>query len=204
MTEAPPPPLAVVPKTAKERGKTAPAKLAHVAFRTSRYEEMIKWYQNVVEAEIVLGTPMATFLTYDDEHHRLAILNMPGLQPQDRGKAGVEHTSFTYATLDDLFATYERLAALGITPFWTVNHGGTLSLYYHDPDQNQVELQIDVFDSNEALTAWFKGSDFSTNPIGVKVDVPDLIARYRAGEDRAALLERPRIDPSEVFAQMPG
>ncbi|MEM9286850.1 MAG: VOC family protein [Pseudomonadota bacterium] len=194
----------LVPKTAKERGKIAPAKFAHVALRTSKYEEMIAWYSKVLEAEVVLGSPMASFLTYDEEHHRLAILNMPGLEDQDRRYAGTEHLAFTYESLDDLFATYERLAELGIMPFWTINHGGTLSLYYHDPDQTQVELQVDVFETNEALADWFQNSDFGMNPVGVKVDVPDLIARYRAGEDRDTILNRPNIEPHQVMAQMPG
>ena len=34
-----------VPLTAKQRGKTAPAKLAHIVYKTSRYEKMIEWYQ---------------------------------------------------------------------------------------------------------------------------------------------------------------
>lgn len=193
-----------VPKPAKERGKIAPAKFAHVALRTGNYEAMIEWYSKVLEAEIVLGSPMASFLTYDDEHHRLAILNMPGLKPQDRSHAGTEHIAYTYESLDDLFATYERLQSLGIMPFWTIHHGGTLSLYYHDPDQTQVELQVDVFDTHEAFAQWLETSDFAVNPVGVKVDLPDMIARYRAGEDRASLLDRPRIDPSQVMAQMPG
>lgn len=194
----------LVPKTAKERGKIAPAKLAHVVIRTSQYEEMIKWYQTVLEAEIVLGTPMVTFMTYDEEHHRIAIANMPGLQPPPPQTTGVEHCAFTYGTLDDLFATYERLMAVGIEPFWTINHGGTLSIYLHDPDQNQIELQVDVFDTNEGLTRWFVESDFDVNPVGVKVNIPELIARYRGGESRESVLERPRIEASQVMAQFPG
>lgn len=195
------PPL--VPQTAKERGKVAPAKLAHIVFRTSQYEEMVKWYQTVLEAEIVLGTPMVSFLTYDEEHHRVAIANMPGLQPPPPQTTGVQHCAFTYEDLDDLFATYERLKGVGIAPFWTINHGGTLSLYYHDPDHNEIELQVDVFETNEGLTEWFVQSDFDLNPVGVKVDIDALIERYRAGESRESILERPRIDPSEVMAQFP-
>lgn len=195
--------LPLVPKTAQERGKIAPAKFAHIALRTSRYEEVIAWYKTVLEAEVVLGNPMATFITYDEEHHRLAILNMPGLQDRPPNINGMEHSSFTYETLDDLFATYERLAELGIKPFWTINHGGTLSIYYHDPDHNQVELQVDVFDTNEGLTRWFMESDFHINPVGVKVNIDDLITRHKAGESRESLLERPRIHPSEIPAQMP-
>ncbi len=192
-----------VPKTAKERGKIAPAKLAHVALQTSRYEEMLQWYKVFLEAELVLGTPGVSFLAYDEEHHRIAIINMPGLEDKTPQIGGVAHVAFTYETLDDLFATYERLAAEGIKPFWCINHGATLSMYYRDPDNNQMELQIDTFDSNEATTEWLAESDFETNPIGVKFEPEDLIRRYRAGEERSSLLKRPVIGPSAVPAQLP-
>ncbi len=192
-----------VPETARQRGKIAPAKLAHFVVRTSRYAEVIRWYQTVLEAEVMVGTPGATFLTYDDEHHRIAVLNMPGLVDKNPAAAGVDHCAFTYDSIEDLFITYERLRTLGIVPFWTVNHGATLSFYYADPDGNSIELQIDIFATNEEINGWMQQSDFEVNPIGVKFDADDLIARYRAGEDRAKLLTRPVIDPSEVFAQLP-
>ncbi|MFT5097941.1 MAG: catechol-2,3-dioxygenase [Candidatus Azotimanducaceae bacterium] len=192
-----------IPKTAKQRGKISPVKLAHIVYKTSRFDEMIDWYQTVLEAEIMTATPVVTFLTYDDEHHRIAIANMPDLQERPFQSAGVEHCAFTYASLDDLFATYERLAAIEIMPYWTINHGPTLSMYYRDPDNNQVELQIDIFENNNEVNEWFKQSDFSTNPIGVKFDPKELIGRYRGGEDRATLLARRRIDPAELFGQFP-
>ena len=65
------------------------------------------------------------------------------------------------------------------------------------------ELQIDVFDSIEGINAWFEQSDFETNPIGVKFDPEDLIRRYRGGEALDTLLDRPRIDQSELAAQFP-
>jgi len=192
-----------VPQTAKERGKISPAKFAHIVYRTPRYDEMIAWYKEVLEAEVVMGSPMVSFLTYDDEHHRIAFINNPALQDASDQMSGIDHCAFTYASLDDLFATYERLKQAGIEPHWCINHGPTLSMYYRDPDKNQVELQIDIFESNEDVTAWFQKSDFDSNPVGVKFDPDDLIQRYRSGEERQTLLTRPRIDPSEVPAQFP-
>ncbi|MEM7271979.1 MAG: VOC family protein [Actinomycetota bacterium] len=192
-----------VPATARERGRTAPAKLAHIVLRSPRYEEVIDWYRTVLEAEVMVGTPAVTFLTYDEEHHRIAVINAPGVADADPMAGGVDHVAFTYETVDDLFITYERLKGLGIEPHWTINHGPTLSFYYADPDGNRVELQIDVFDTNEAVNAWMAQSDFGTNPIGVKVDPEELIARHRAGEDRATLLDRRVIDPADLMAQLP-
>ena len=95
-----------------------------------------------------------TFLTYDDEHHRVAIANMPGLLPKPKFLSGVDHAAFTYADLGDLLLTYRRLERSGIKPHWCINHGGTTSMYYHDPDHNQVELQIDNFHSHDEMNAF--------------------------------------------------
>jgi catechol-2,3-dioxygenase len=195
--------VVAVPPTARERGKIAPAKFAHLVLRTSRFEEMMNWYKTVLEVDVVLENPMVSFLTYDDEHHRLAIANMPDLKDRDPQTVGVEHVAYTYATLDDLFATYERIKAEGIEPYWCINHGITLSMYYRDPDGNQIELQVDIFENPQATNDWLAQSDFDVNFLGVKFDPVELIQRYRDGEPRETLLARPTIDPSEVFDQLP-
>ena len=192
-----------IPPTAAARGKIAPAKFAHIVYRTARYAEMIAWHRTALEAEVMAASPMLTFLTFDAEHHRVAIVNMPGLEDRPTSAAGVDHCAYAYNSLDDLFATYERLAAEGIKPYWCINHGLSLSMYYRDPDNNQVEFQVDVFDSVDACNAWFAEGHFDANPIGVRFDPEALIERHRNGEDRATLLRQPSIKPEEVLAQLP-
>lgn len=191
-----------IPATALERGKIAPVKFAHIVYRTARFAEMVQWYKTTLEAEVMMENEMFCFLTYDDEHHRVAIVNMPGLSDRDPQAAGVEHCAYTYESLDDLLSTYTRLQSQGIEPYWCINHGPTLSMYYRDPDGNQVELQIDIYDV-EGTNAWFAQSDFATNPIGVKFDPQDIIRRHAAGEARETLLARPIIDPADVAEQFP-
>ncbi len=191
-----------LPIPANKRGKIAPVKLAHVVLRTGDAKRLVQWYRTVLEAETALANGLQHFLTYDEEHHRIAIAQLPGVDhAPDRVTTGLEHFAFTYASADDLFATYERLKRESITPYWTINHGPTLSMYYRDPDGNQVELQIDLFDTVEATNAWFAQSDFAMNPIGVKFDPDDLIQRYRSGEAPERLFSRPIIDASRVVSQ---
>ncbi len=192
-----------VPATAKKRNRIAPVKFAHIVFRTSQHEEMLQWYQTVLEAEVVIGTQFLSFLTYDDEHHRIGIANIAGLVDRDPQSVGVEHCAFTYANLDDLVATYERLRYEGIEPYWCINHGPTLSFYYRDPDGNQVELQIDVFDDIESVNEWFLKSDFDINPIGVKIDPQEFIRKFKSGVTLDKLLRRPFIAADKVVEQLP-
>jgi len=123
-----------------------PVKLAHVVLRTRNYDALLAWWKLVLNAEVRHGNDFITFLSFDEEHHRIAIVKMPHLQDQAKDSVGVEHFAFTFADLDALFAKYEQLKAEGITPYWTINHGMTLSAYYRDPDGNQVETagRLDV------------------------------------------------------------
>ncbi len=170
--------------------RITPCKLAHVVLRTARYDAMKAWYQTVLQAEVVFADPMLAFLTYDDEHHRIAIANMPGLTDQSRGVAGVEHFAFTYRSLADLVHTYERLKAANVTPYWCINHGPTTSMYYRDPDRNQIELQVDNFQDPEELHAWFKSGAFAQNPLGVVYDPEQLAARVHAGVPERELVRQ--------------
>ena len=182
-----------VPKTARERGRVAPAHLAHFVRKTSRFGEMVEWYQRVLEAEIAYSNEMLAFLTYDDEHHRVAIIAIPGLVEPPPNAWGTDHIAFTYASLDDLLHTYKRLKKNGIEPYWAINHGPTTSLYYKDPDGNSIETQIDNFATVQEADAWLRGGEFEENSIGVIFDVDELVARHEAGVPFSELVERPGL-----------
>jgi catechol-2,3-dioxygenase len=95
----------------------SPKKLSHAVLRTCHFKEMVEWYKTVLSAEIMNQNDFIAFMTYDDEHHRIAIATIPGMVERPKHSAGLDHLSFTYGTLGDLVATYERLKAAGITPF---------------------------------------------------------------------------------------
>jgi catechol-2,3-dioxygenase len=174
----------------------APVKLAHFVLRTPRYDETVRWYQTVLGATIVFSNAFLTFMTYDDEHHRVAVVNLPGLPDAPAGAAGIDHVAFTFATLADLLHTYRRLAAADVRPYWCINHGPTTSLYYRDPNGVQVELQIDNFASNEELQAWMRSGAFKANPIGVEFDPGVLAARLERGDPLAELVRQGSAPPA--------
>jgi len=171
----------------------SPDKLAHFVVRTNKYAAMVDWYKTVLNATAAFESDALAFLRYDDEHHRVALLNIPHLADQPAGIVGVHHVAFTYATLAVLLENFERLAALGINPVYTINHGPTTSLYYADPDGNQLEFQVENFATVEESGKFFFSEAFAVNPIGVEFDAAELLARLRAGEPEAELKVRPDI-----------
>lgn len=166
----------------------SPAKFAHIVLYTKKFEEMVDWYVDFLGAQITGASMGLAFLTYDDEHHRVAIIEKPDYEDRVPNTIGLAHFAFAYASLADLISQYERMKDKGVMPVRTINHGPTTSMYYLDPDGNAVEIQVDNFPTIESLNDWFAKGKFDENPIGVHFDFEELIARYRAGEPEAVLL----------------
>ncbi len=182
--------------------RIAPEKFAHVVLKTANYDAVIAWYATVLQARVAFRNDFIAFLTYDDEHHRVAVLNTPGSPTPDPAAAGVHHIAYTYAGLGELLSTYRRLKASGIEPARCINHGPTISMYYRDPDGLRVELQIDVFATMDEAHAYLTGPDFAENPIGVIFDPEQLIRDYEAGRAFDDLVRRPPLPPGKTPIDM--
>lgn len=158
---------------------------------------MVDFYAAFLGARIAHESKIITFMTIDEKDHRVAILQIPGLTQQDssNGTVGMAHVSFGYANLQDLATSYEQKKARGCLPHWVVNHGMTTSMYYHDPDGNSIETQVDNFDTDEECVQYMNSEKFTENPIGVDYDPEDFVRRVRSGEDEKSIKKRPDIGP---------
>ena len=177
-----------------------PQRFVHVVYRTRRFDEMLAWYQFVFDARVQYENPVLAFLSYDDEHHRFALLNLDvlkgeGSEVDKQGLVGVDHVAYTYASLEDLLENYEQLKAKDINPYWCVHHGVTVSMYYADPDGNQMEFQVDAFDSARESNDYMSGPINAENPVGVEYDPEDWLAKMRSGTPASELLNRKVHEP---------
>ena len=187
-----------------------PVKLAHVVYRTRRFEEMIEWYKTVFNAKVQFENPALAFLTFDDEHHRFAIANLDVFLPDGgdtdtKSSVGVDHVGYTHASVGDLLENYATLKESGIKPYWCVHHGLTASMYYADPDGNQMEFQVDSLPTG-ADPGKYMAENFVNNPIGVEFDPEEWLARLRGGDDELNFLIRQSHEPISpirgAFAEM--
>lgn len=179
--------------------RAVPRKMSHVVYRTYRYEEMIAWYQEVFGARVKSQGPALAFLTFDDEDHRFAFANLgvlkPGTSMQERTDlVGVDHVSYTLATLAELFGNYEHLKAKGIVPYWCIHHGDTVSMYYADPDGNQMEFQVETFEAQRLVPPDNKPRP--ANSPGVEYDPDHWLARLQNGTPDVELLVRTVHEPA--------
>ena len=171
-------------ETGSEGAATGPAYISHYGIRAQRYKEMIQWYKTVFRAKIQHENEFLAFMTFDEEHHRLVIFEDPATVTKPDNAAGVDHVGYGLASLGDLVLTYERLKAGGITPFMPLNHRFTTSLYYHDPDGNEVELSVDNFSTKRECDAFVRSEqmeEIGRPPFGYAFDPDELARLYHQG-----------------------
>ena len=160
--------------------------LHHVNIKTSRLDEMIKWYGLVVGTQVQFRYETGAWTTNDGANHRIAFLAVPGLS-DDADKVrhnGMHHCAFEYGSFAELMSTYDRLRQSGVEPVFSLDHGMTMSLYYKDPDGNFVELQSDNFSDWKLSGEYMRESpQFAANPIGVFFDPARVYETFKSGTD---------------------
>jgi catechol-2,3-dioxygenase len=68
----------------------SPIKLAHVVLRTNNFKNMVDFYKTFLGGEASYENDILSFLTYDEEHHRIAIAAIPGTGPKATKSCGLE------------------------------------------------------------------------------------------------------------------
>lgn len=165
--------------------------LAHFVLQTRQITQMRDWYGIVLDAHTVYEGHDLCFMTFDEEHHRIAFVQPPvELEKRNPRACGLHHTAYTFGHLDALLARYVALKEHGIEPVAPVQHGVTTSLYYQDPDGNYVELQVDNFPNPDATTAYMEGPEYDADPVGVGFSPELMVEERRRGTPAETLQAR--------------
>jgi catechol 2,3-dioxygenase-like lactoylglutathione lyase family enzyme len=183
------------------RGPLRPAKLSHVVLRTANVQPMRAWYLTALNGHVQYEDTTVCFLTYDEEHHRIGIVQIPGVTNEEGTGPGLEHISFAYKDLGELLANYRRLEGLGITPYWTINHGPTISMYYRDPDKNRVEFQYDIFATATGANQFIE-RNYRENFMGIIFEPQEMIRQYEAGMSIEDIVKRPKLPTGKTAWDM--
>ena len=117
--------------------------LAHFGLRTRNLSAAVDWYSRALGAQVRFQNELAAFMSFDEEHHRFVLWDDGETGEKPENARGVDHIGFSCGGPSELADEYERLQQLGIEPGMCVNHHFTSSLYYRDPDGNEVEITCD-------------------------------------------------------------
>jgi catechol 2,3-dioxygenase len=123
--------------------------LGHVVLKVRNQQRAEAFYNGVLGLPIVarLDKFGMTFFSLGN-HHDFAVMAIGDAAeaPPDR-TPGLAHVAFKIGdSLDDLRAAKADLEAAGVTAH-PIDHGVSQSLYFHDPDGNELEVYVDTSDA---------------------------------------------------------
>jgi catechol-2,3-dioxygenase len=170
-------------------------RFGEVVLRTSQYEALKSWYSHVLDTKPIFESErredlgpgamrqMCTIRPYSEFPftETLVILDVAELRENDQTVSGMDHFQMQFGSIDDLFDRYEALAANGIVPTRSANHGPATSFYYRDPDGNRVELSVKNYATEAETLEFMQSEGFRRNPAGIDIDPAKYVARYRDG-----------------------
>src|SRR5260370_6100626 len=135
--------------------------LSHCGVYARDIDTMVAFYTKTIGLVVAArgissrGGELAFMTAAPGHHHQLVVVS--GRAPE--GVSTINQLSFKVADLDQLKETHSRVRDAGVTGIRQTSHGNALSLSFPDPEDNLVEIDMDM--------AWYV-----RQPHGVPIDRP--------------------------------
>lgn len=124
-----------------------PERIAHVVIKVRELERSRKFYTEILGMQVVKDVPQikACFLSFNGrDHHEVALFEIgPQAEGPKANQVGLLHFAFRLRNEEDLRTAYQELKERGVPVSFTVNHGVSKSVYFRDPDGNELEVYSD-------------------------------------------------------------
>lgn len=124
-----------------------PDRIGHVVIKVREMERSTKFYTEVLGLTVMKVEPgfKMTFLASNGrDHHEIAVMEVGLEAPLSLPHSvGLAHIAFRLRDEAHLRAAYDDLKAHGVEIITAVNHGVTKSVYFRDPDGNELEVYCD-------------------------------------------------------------
>lgn len=123
---------------------TPKLKLTHMALFVHDLDKMAEFYTKVLgltvtdEGQAKSAPVQMVFLSSDPgEHHQFVLVSG---RPDYATFSVAQQISFLVESLDDLRDTRDRIVGAGFEIAHTTTHGNAWSIYFDDPEGNQIEV----------------------------------------------------------------
>ena len=135
-------------------------KIGHVVLKVSDLEKSAEWYSRILGMEIInraADFPMV-FLTFGKQHHDIAL--MQAQEGAQLGGIGLAHVAMQLnGGEEELREVYGRLLEADAKMNHVWGHSVTKSLYFFDPDGNELEIFIETTHTLEEGKEVIRASD---------------------------------------------
>ena len=125
-------------------------RIGHILLNVRDVEKSKAFYVKILGFELLEQDPEhgGVFLSLGEHGNTLDLFpcSNPDEQPQskavpgDRRGLGVKHTAFAVGTEEELKRAYFSLQDSGVSIHRAIDHGSQKSIYFHDPDNNLLEI----------------------------------------------------------------
>lgn len=123
------------------------ADIGHVHLKVADLDRALAFYEGVLGLRVMLRIrDQAAFLSAGGYHHHLGLNTWysRGGSPPPRRSTGLFHTAFRYPDRPSLARAVRRVLEAGIELEGVADHFVSHSVYLRDPDNNGVELTVDM------------------------------------------------------------
>ena len=122
-----------------------PKRLAHLVLRVRDVKRSEEFYREVLGLRVTSRDDSMVFFSSTEDHHDLAIMSVGEDAPgPEENRVGLYHFAYQLESYEDLQNAHRFLKEKGVTIAGAGDHGITKSLYFLDPDGNEIEVYCDV------------------------------------------------------------
>ncbi len=159
-----------------------PERIGHVVIKVRDLERSKKFYAETLGLQLMMELPkfkIAFFASNGRDHHEIGLAEVgadaAGNQPK---QIGLVHIAFRLRDEEHLRAAYKEFKEKDVPIVFTVDHGITKSIYFQDPDGNQLEVYCD---NPPEYIAKMKENRYSgMNKLDFTPDEPSLAEAFAA------------------------
>jgi catechol 2,3-dioxygenase len=118
----------------------------HVVLKMRDLEKAKSFYRDILGLKITEERKgFGVFFRFEEYHHDIAVFKVDDDAPAPaENQVGLSHLALVTDNLDAVKAMYARLVAHDVPIVRTVDHGVTKSVYFKDPEGNELEIYCDV------------------------------------------------------------
>jgi catechol 2,3-dioxygenase len=121
-------------------------RVGHVVIKMRDLDEAKRFYRDILGMKITDEREgFGVFFRFDDYHHDIAVFKVDeDAEAPQKNQVGLAHIALVADSCDTVKAMHRRLKEHEVSIFRTVDHGITQSVYFKDPEGNELEIYCEV------------------------------------------------------------